>query len=73
MKKINISIPFNMKEEEVKLFLYIKLFEENKLTLGQAAKLSGYSKKAFIEIVSKHGIPVINYSPEELQKDIQNA
>ncbi|MGD1715188.1 UPF0175 family protein [Dapis sp. BLCC M172] len=31
-------------ENEAKLFLAIKLYEVNKLSLGKAAKLAGYSK-----------------------------
>ncbi|HBB30372.1 MAG TPA: hypothetical protein DDZ80_26060 [Cyanobacteria bacterium UBA8803] len=48
----------------------LKLFEVGKLSLGQAAKLAGYSKPTFIEIISKLGVPVIDYPAEELQQEI---
>jgi len=46
--------------------LAVKLFETGKLSIGQAAKLAGYSKRTFIELLSKMGIPVINYPDEDL-------
>ena len=62
-----------MEEEEVKLYLAMKLFEEDKLSLGQASTLAGYSKRAFMEILGKHKIPVFDYPPEELERDSDNA
>jgi len=36
-------------KEKVRLWTSIKLFEEKKLSLEQAAEFAGYSKTAFIE------------------------
>ena len=44
----------------------IKLFETGKLSLGQAAKFSGYSKRTFMELLGKYGVPVIDYPAEDL-------
>jgi predicted HTH domain antitoxin len=51
----------------------IELFKQGELSLGQAAALAGYSKRAFIELLGKLGIPVVDYPEEELRRDIENA
>ena len=67
---LKIELPFSLSENEAKLLLSIKLYEVGKITLGQAARLSGFSKQAFIDILGKYRIPVVNYSPEELRKEL---
>lgn len=71
MHQLTIDLPPNISGEEAKLFLAAKLFEVGKLSLGQAAKLAGYSKGSFIEIISKMGIPVVNYPANELEREIE--
>jgi len=73
MRHVTLKLPGEFTEGEIKLYLALKLFEESKLTLGQASSLAGYSKRAFMEILGKHGIPVLNHAPEDLEKDIENA
>jgi len=73
MKKITLEVPMEITENEARLYLAMKLFEEGKISLGQASDLSGYSKRAFMEILGKHGIAVFDYPPEDLEKDLDNA
>ncbi len=71
---ISVKIPeLNIKEDEIKLLLAVKLFEEGLVSLGKAAEVSEYSEKAFIEILLHKGIPPIKYSGFDLQKEIDNA
>lgn len=70
MNQITIELPPNISSDEAKLLLAAKLYEIGKLSLGKAAKLAGYSKGTFIELISKMGIPVINYPAEELDREI---
>lgn len=70
MNQVTLELPSNISSEEAKLLLAAKLFETNKLSLGQAAKLAGYSKSTFIELLSKMGIPVVNYPPEDLEREM---
>ncbi len=51
---------------EAQFLLAAKLFETGRLTLGQAAKLAGHSRRAFIEVLGRLGVPVFDYPPEEL-------
>lgn len=67
---IKVSLPSNLSEDEAKLFLAIKLYEVGKVSLGQAAKLAGFSKRAFIELLGHYKVPVFNYSPDELRQEL---
>ena len=49
----------------------IHLFETGKLSLGQATKLSGKTKRAFIDVLGEQGIPVVNYPAEELESEVR--
>jgi predicted HTH domain antitoxin len=65
-----IELPTNLSKDEAQLLLAVKLFEVGKVSLGQAAKLAGFSKRAFIEVLGRYHIPVANYSPDELQDEL---
>jgi predicted HTH domain antitoxin len=67
---LEVDLPPNLSEDEAKLLLAIKLYEVGKVSLGQAAKLAGFSKRAFMEMLGRHKVPVFNYSPEELRQEI---
>jgi predicted HTH domain antitoxin len=71
MKTLQIEQPLEISEDEVRLLLAIKLYELGRLTLGQSAKLAGYSKRAFIELLGKYRAPVVAYSPEELREEVE--
>lgn len=75
MKTIQINVPdsVDMKEFDLLMFMASKLYEEAKLTLGQAADMAGISKRTFIEILGKYNVSVFGDSVEELKSDIENA
>ncbi|MEM6842078.1 MAG: UPF0175 family protein [Bacteroidota bacterium] len=58
---------------DVEMIVATKLYEDGKLTSGQAAEMVGVSKRTFIELLGKYGISVFGYDFEELQKDLKNA
>ncbi len=66
------ELPMGISENEAKLLLAIKLYEVNKISLGKAAKLAGYSKSAFIEVLGQYKVPIFNYSAEELREEVSN-
>jgi len=70
MNQLTVQLPSNIEVEEARLLLAAKLFEMGRLSLGQAAKLAGYSKPTFIELLGKMGVAVINYPAEELEREI---
>lgn len=50
-----------------------KLFEKGKLTLGQAAEMTGLSKKSFMEILSDYDVSIYNFALSDLDNDLANA
>ena len=54
---ITVELPeINIKADEVKILLAIKLLEEEIVSLGKAAEIAGYSEKAFVEILIHKGV-----------------
>lgn len=70
MSEVTIQLPPEVQKNEAKLLLMIKQFETGKLSLGKAAKLSGFSKRAFMELLGKYGVPVIDYPAEDLEQEM---
>lgn len=71
---ITVKLPeINIKEEEIKLLLAIKLLEDGVVSLGKAAEIAGYSEKAFVEILTHRGISPLKYSKLDLEKELRNA
>ena len=68
--QITLRLPLNVSEADAELLLAVKLFETNKLSLGQAAELSGYSYRAFLEVLRQNKIPVANYPAADLEKEL---
>jgi len=73
MKAITIQLPETVEipEYELKLFLASKLYEVGKLSLGQAAKITGVTKRTFMELLSKFGVSLFNYPASDLEQDYQ--
>lgn len=71
MSELRIELPPEVPVEEARVLLGAKLFETGRLSLGQAASLAGYSKRAFIEVLGKLGISIFNYSADELRNEVQ--
>lgn len=71
---ITVNLPeMNIKEEEVKLLLAIKLLEEDVVSLGKAAEIAGYSEKAFAEVLIHRNVPPLKYSKLNLEEELKNA
>ena len=71
MNALTVQLPLDIPVEEARFLLMVKLFETGRLTLGQAAKLAGYSKPTFIELLGKLGVPVIDYPAEDLEQEMK--
>lgn len=75
MKVLTINIPDNIDLDNLQLAMIIasKLYEQGKLSLGQAADLAGLSKRTFIEMLEINNVSVFNYPVSELSNDVANA
>lgn len=75
MRTIRLNIPdiVDLKDYDFSMIIAVKLYEDGKLSSGQAAQIVGLSKRAFIEILGKYGVSVFSSSIEDLHSDISNA
>lgn len=69
MAELRVELPPEVAVEEARLLLMAKLYERGRLSLGQAARAAGYSKRAFMELLGTAGVPVFDYSAEELREE----
>jgi len=75
MRTIQLNIPENLdlNDYDFSMILAAKLYEDAKLSAGQAAEIVGLSKRAFIEMLGKYGVSVFSTSVSDLNSDIANA
>jgi predicted HTH domain antitoxin len=73
--RLNIELPntINKTEFELKTLLASTLYEKEELSLGQAARAAGLSKRAFIEILGNYNVSIFSENEDELRSDIANA
>jgi predicted HTH domain antitoxin len=75
MRTIQLSIPdeVDLKDSDLSMIIASKLYEDGKLSSGQAAEMAGLSKRTFIELLGKYGVSVFSTSLSDLESDITNA
>lgn len=71
MRTMEVAVPDCLEYDgnNLRRFLSVKLFESGKLTLGQAAEMSGMSKSGFADILGDYGSSLINYSAADALND----
>lgn len=69
MCELKVELPPEIPVEEARLLLTVKLFETGRLSLGQASRLAGYSRRAFMELLGKLGVAVFDYPAGDLQDE----
>ena len=75
MKTITLNIPdsLNINNTEVAMIVAVELYEQGKLSLGQAAEVVGLTKRTFAELLGKYNVSIFNYPASDLTRDISNA
>lgn len=75
MRTLTINIPdtVDLEDREMVMYLASKLYEQSKLSLGQAAEMAGLSKRAFMEVLGQYGVSLFNYDESELEKELKNV
>lgn len=63
----------NLREDELKMLLSMKLLEEGLVSLGKAAEIAGYSEKAYAEILLRKGVAPIGFAEIDLHEELKNA
>jgi len=79
LKEVKINVPdefllfWESKEVFAGKILFlgvIDLLREGKISRGKAAELLGVSIHDILDLMGKYGIPVIDQSPEELDREL---
>ncbi len=75
MSVLTIQLPDSLKmnDFELKMMIASKLFEDGRLSSGQAAEIVGISKRSFLEILGQYNVSLFGYDFEELEEDLENA
>jgi predicted HTH domain antitoxin len=75
MKTLTFNVPdsLDLDEKEIAMLVATRLYEQGKLSLGQAAELVGMIKRSFAEILSRYNVSIFNYPTSDLSKDVRNA
>lgn len=73
MKTLTLNIPDNVDNKEVVMLVATKLYEQGKLSLGQAAELAGLTKRSFAELLSQYNVSIFNAPLTDLSSDVANA
>lgn len=58
---------------ELALILAARLYEQGRLSAGQAARSAGLSKHGFVELLGSQEAALFNYPAEDLVQDIERA
>lgn len=70
-----VLLAANMTQKEfvdsAKFTVVAKLWMDGKLTAGQAAKLCGMTKIAFLYELPRHGYPMSNLGEEDIQNELE--
>ena len=75
MKTLTFNIPdsFDLDDNEVAMLIATRLYEQGKLSLGQAAELVGLTKPTFAELLGKYNVSIFNHPASDLSRDVKNA
>ena len=67
---LTIDLPAGVNADAARLLLAIQLFEDERISLGKAAEYAGYLRRAFVEILGRRGVAVIDYDPDDLAGEL---
>lgn len=70
---INLPDFVDVSEHEIVMMLATRLYENGKLSLGQAAEFSGLTKRTFAELLGQYGVSIFNFPASDIGKDVKNA
>ena len=75
MKTITLNIPDSLEinSGEFLMLVATRLYEQGKLSLGQAAELAGLTKQTFAELLYQYNVSIFNFPASDLTSDVKNA
>lgn len=75
MKTLTLNIPDSLDVDNIDLAMLVatRLYEQGKLSLGQAAEVAGLSKRTFAELLGSYNVSIFNFPASDLSRDVANA
>ena len=75
MKTLTLNIPdcLDVDNRDLEMLVSTRLYEQGKLSLGQAAEVAGLTKRSFAELLGTYGVSIFNFTVQDLSKDVANA
>lgn len=75
MKVLTLNIPDNIDVDNTQLAMIVasRLYEQGKLSLGQAAEVAGLTKRTFAELLGSYDVSIFNFPVSDLSGDVTNA
>jgi predicted HTH domain antitoxin len=75
MKVLTLTIPDSLDIDNMQIAMLVasKLYEQGKLSLGQAAELAGLTKRTFAELLGSYNVSIFNYPASDISRDVANA
>ncbi len=75
MKTLTLEIPdsVDVDNRDLAMLVSTRLYQQGKLSLGQAAKVAGLSKRTFAELLGRYEVSIFNFPASDLSKDVANA
>ena len=73
MRTVTLQLPPDVSEDEARLLLAVRLYEDERVSLGKAAELAGYTTAAFLEILAHKGVATVNHPAGDLADDARSA
>ena len=75
MKTLTLNIPdsLDVDNRDLAMLVSTRLYEQGKLSLGQAAEVAGLTKRTFAELLGSYGVSIFNFPATNLSRDVANA
>jgi predicted HTH domain antitoxin len=75
MKTLTLNIPdtLEVNSQDLAMLVSTKLYEQGKLSLGQAAEVAGLTKRTFAELLANYDVSIFNFPATDLSSDVANA
>ncbi|MFP5041482.1 UPF0175 family protein [Parasediminibacterium sp. JCM 36343] len=75
MKTLTLDIPDSLEvnNRDLAMLVSTRLYEQGKLSLGQAAEVAGLTKRTFAELLGSYDVSIFNFPASDLSRDVANA
>jgi predicted HTH domain antitoxin len=75
MKTLTLNIPdsLDVDTRDIAMLVSARLYEQGKLSLGQAAEVAGLTKRTFAELLGSYNVSIFNFPASDLSRDVENA